>query len=202
MIRLFFIFLLVLIIFPLHSQDFKKYYAVVWDVNQPLSNKDFVNNTSTRGGRFIYRESINNRFSVGGDLGFATYHDHLPPQVYASGNGSIYAELFTYVYNYSLSISGEYYFTEAFWLKPFAGFGIGASFNRYSSFYNVYGDTDRVWGALFRPHAGALIRFGNKSRWAARVSAHYDWATTRSENFGYKNFSNLGADVGIVFMFK
>lgn len=202
MIRFFLIFIFAGSFIPGISQDFKKYYAVVFDANKPLTNKEFINNPSTRGGRFIYRESINNRFSAGGEIGFATYNDHLPPQTYPSGSSTVFAELFTYAYNYSLTISGEYYFTEGMWIKPFVGFGLGAAYNRYTSFYNVFADSDGVWGALFRPNAGALMRFGKKSRWAGRVSTHFDYSTTKSPNFDYNSFINVGVDAGITLIVR
>ena len=202
MIRFFLTFIFLGILIPTNGQDFRKYYSVVFDMNMPLSNKDYIDNISTRGARFVYRESINNKFSVGGDLGFATYHDHLPPQTYTNGNTTVFAELFTYVYNYTLSISGEYYFTEEKWIKPFAGFGLGACYNRYAFFYNVFADEDRVWGALFRPNVGTLMRFGNRSRLAARISVHFDYSTTKSADFDYNSFTNLGADAGITLILR
>ena len=184
------------------SQDFKKYYAIVFDANMPLSNKDFVDNISKRGARFIYREHINSKFSVGGDLGFATYNDRLPPQTYTNGNTTVFAELFNYVYNYTLSLSGEYYFTEEKWIKPFAGLGIGMCYSRYTFYYNVFADQDRAWGGLVRPNVGTLLRFGKRSRLAARISIHFDYSTTKSADFDYNNFTNLGADAGLTLLFR
>ena len=202
MIRLLLTIIFIGILVPGLSQDFKKYYALVFDANLPLSNKEFIDNYSTRGARFIYRENINNKFSVGGDIGFATYNDRLPPQTYTNGNTTVFAELFTYVYNYSLSLSGEYYLTEEKWIKPFAGLGIGACYNRYTFYYNVFADEDRVWGALVRPNVGTLLRFGNQSRLAARISIHFDYSTTKSADFDYKSFTNLGADAGLTLIIR
>jgi hypothetical protein len=202
MIRVLLTFILTGVFIPGFTQDFRKYYAVVFDANLPLVNKEFIDNISTRGARFIYRESINNKFSAGAEIGFATYNDHLPPQAYVNGNTTVFAELFTYVYNYTLTLSGEYYFTEEKWIKPFAGLGLGACYNRYAFFYNVFADEDRVWGALFRPNVGTLMRFGKNARLAARISVHFDYSTTKSTDFDYTSFVNLGADAGITWIIR
>jgi hypothetical protein len=184
------------------SQDFKKYYSVVWDLNTPLSNTSLIGNSTLRGGRLLYREVINNRFSVGADLGFATYHDHLEPAVYQNGSNSLYAELFPYAYNYSLTFSGEYYLVQQNNLSAFAGLGIGAAYNNYTIYYNVFQDVEKVWGVLIRPNAGTLIKLGKNGRWAARLSVHYDYSSAKASDFDYKNFTNVGLDAGLALVFQ
>jgi hypothetical protein len=185
-----------------HGQDFKKYYSLVWDFNAPISNRELISKSTLRSGRFIYRETINNRFSVGGDIGFATYHDHLPPDVYTSGNNSLYAEVFPFAYNYTFTFSGEYYYLDQDRLKAFAGIGIGASYNKFTAYYNVFSNEDKTWGALFRPNTGVLVRLGKKWRWAGRIAFHLDYATNKSTDFDYKNFINAGLDAGFALMLQ
>ncbi len=189
-----------IVAWPCSAQFFDKYYSVVFDVNKPLSNTEFIKNTSTRGAKFIYREFINEKFSVGGEFGLATYNDYVPPAVYTNGNTSIYTDFFGYAYNYSLTLSGEYYFITDKWIMPYAGFGFGAAYNRYTIFYNIYGDEDKKWGALFRPNVGTLMRFGKKTSWGATAGIHLDFSTAKSKDFDYKNFSNLGFQIGLVYM--
>jgi hypothetical protein len=183
------------------AQDFRKYYSIVFDANKPLSNKEYIDNISTRGAKFVYREFINERFTMGGELGFATYNDHLPPGVYGS-NPAVYAEVFSYVYNYTLTLSGEYYFVKNRWILPYAGLGLGVSYSRIDAYYNIFQDEEKKWGALIRPNAGVLMRFGKTSRWGASIGLHLDYSTIKSENFDYKNFSNLGLQAGLFVMIR
>jgi hypothetical protein len=184
------------------AQTFDKYYALVVDVNKPLSNTEFVKQISMRGAKFIYRESIGEKFSAGAEIGFATYNDYLPPTVYTSGNKSIYTDLYTYVYNYTLAISGEYYFVTQSWIMPYAGLGLGVSYNRFTAYYNIFQDEDKAWGGLVRPHVGTLFKFGKRSAWGANLAIHLDYSTTKSEDWDYKNFSNVGLQAGLVYMMR
>ena len=183
------------------GQDFRKYYSVVADVNKPLSNKAFIGNTSTRGAKFVYREFISDKFAVGGELGFATYHDYVPPTQYGN-NPTLYTDIYSYVYNYTLTLSGEYYFVTNSWIMPYAGLGIGLSYSKIDAYFNIFQDEEKKWGALLRPNIGTLMRFGNKSRWGASIGIHLDYATIKSENFDYKNFTNVGLQGGLFVMLR
>ena len=184
------------------GQEFKKYYAVVTDVNKPLSNTEFLKKTSTRGAKFIYREFINEKLAMGGEVGFVTYNDYIPPTVYTSGNTSIYTDLYSYVYHYSATLSGEYYFITNQWIMPYAGLGIGVAYNRLTAYYNIFQDEEKKWGALFRPNVGTLMRFGNKARWGATFGVHFDYSTIKSTDFDYKNFTNLGFQAGLMVIIR
>lgn len=183
------------------SQDFKKYFALTADINKPLSNVEFIKATSSRGAKFMYREKINEKFTAGLDLGFATYHDYLPPTAYDIPPATkIYTDVFGYVFNYTLTIAGEYYFVKDSWIMPFAGFGLGVSYSKLAQYYNIFGDEEKKVGGLFRPHLGTLMRFGKTSKFGAIFSTHLDYSTINSKTFEYKSFSNLGFQFGLFVM--
>ncbi len=196
----YFIFILSAVAWNSSAQSVTKYFGLVYDVNKPLSNKEFIDNISKRGAKLIYREYINEKFSVGGDLGFSHYQDYVPPMVYMDGNTSIYTDLYGYVSNYSLTVSGDYSFFTNKILQPYVGLGIGATYSKLQAFYNVYGEEEGKWAALLRINAGALLRFGKLSSWGALAGFHFGTSTLRSSNFEYKNFSDLGFQVGLVYM--
>ncbi len=87
-------------------------------------------------------------------------------------------------------------------MSPFAGLGIGASYNRYIIYYNVFQDEETAWGVLVRPNTGVLIKVGKNGRWAGRLSVHFDYSTAKASDFDYKNFINVGLDAGLALLLQ
>ena len=184
-----------------HGQYYSKYFAVTADFNKPIVNQEFINRISQRSFKLVYREFITDRFTVGAELGMATYHDYIPPDVYVNNNTSIYTDIYPYVYNYTMAISGEYFFSTDKVVMPYAGFGLGAAYNQFTMYYNVFHQQDNRWGALVRPHAGVILRFAKKSKWGVMTDMHLDYSTTKSNDTDYTNgFANVGFQVGLVYL--
>lgn len=184
-----------------NAQYYSKYFALALDFNKPILNKEFVSNISQKSYKLVYREFISDRFSVGGELGMATYSGYIPPYVYVQDNTSIYTDIYSYVYNYTIALSGEYFFTTDKIVMPYVGFGLGAAYNQFTMYYNVFQQQDNRWGAMVRPHAGAIFRFGKKSNWGIMSDVHLDYSTTKSEDTDYdKGFANVGLQVGLVYL--
>jgi hypothetical protein len=182
------------------AQD--RYVYVNLDINTPLSNRSWVGSTSSSGIRAGIRSFINDKFSVGLDLGMANYDDYLPTATYQTGTKTITTDYFKYVYSFSAVASGQYNFRVGNGEKlfPYAGIGVGAENNEYVRYYNVYKDTDTSWGFLARPEAGILFKFTRYRSLGAMAAVHYDFATNRSNVFNYNNFSNIGFQIGVVFL--
>jgi hypothetical protein len=188
-------------VFGVKAQVYSKYFAATLDINKPILNKEFINKFSQNSYKLIYREFITERLTVGGELGMATYSDYIPPYVYVQDNTSIYTDIYPYVYNYSIALSGEYFFTTDKIVMPYAGFGLGAAYNQFTMYYNVFQQQDSRWGAMVRPHAGAIFRFGKESNWGLISDVHLDYATTKSEDTDYnKGFANVGLQLGLVYL--
>src|SRR5690606_20460245 len=100
------------------------------------------------------------------------------------------------------TVSGQYYFPlgekERFF--PYVGLGLGANRNEYNVYYNIYTDTDRVFGFLARPEAGIIVRIGERRRTGIMAAVHYDYSTNKSDDFDYDNFSSVGVQLGIVLL--
>lgn len=184
--------------FVADAQYFEKAYSVGWNINTPLTNKDYVDNVSVRGFRFGYREFINENFSVGVDFNNATFDEHKPRQTFTVPGSSITTDLFNYSYHYGLTLSGEYFFKTEQRLMPFAGVGIGASFIDYQQYFNVYVNESNDWGVLVRPQGGVLYRI--KDTWALQAAVHYDYSSVKAEALGLDAASNLGFLIGVVFL--
>jgi len=180
------------------QSGFDRYITVSWDVLTPLSNTSFIKQPSPLGFYIGYREKINEHFFIGGDLNSATLREHTPRQTYHSSTGDITTDFYKYVVVFAATVSGEYYFTPDKRLVPFAGLGLGANYNSYSLYYNVYSAKDNGWGVLIRPQAGMFYRMGKQQSWALLAALHLDYSTASNAYFNYQQFATIGFRVGIV----
>lgn len=181
------------------------YFYVNLDVNKPLAGTEWMGSgASARGARLGYRGFIRegDRFSLGADFNFTSYNKYNPTHVFESPGGAIGTDYYNYLYQYGLTVSGQYYFPvgESEHFFPYAGLGIGATHVEYTRYYNIYSDVEKKWGFLARPEAGIVIRFVKDRAIGAMAAVHYDYTTAKSPKFGLGNFSSVGFQVGLVFM--
>ncbi|HEY0744685.1 MAG TPA: outer membrane beta-barrel protein [Chryseosolibacter sp.] len=179
-----------------------KYLYLGINYDMPLSNKDWVSKGSAQGIRLGYRSFITDRVSAGIDLGSSSVNEYKPTRTIESSTGAITTDYFNYIYSYSAVISGQYNFLvgDGDLVFPHVGLGLGANYNEYTQYYNIYTDSDKAFGFLARPEAGILVRFGTRRSLGAMASVHYDYSTNKSEVFGYKNYSTVGFQIGLMFM--
>ncbi len=180
------------------GQDFGGYYTASFDFNQPLSNTSWISNASVLGVKVGYHKLLSEKFSLGGEVNWGTYKQYHPTETFTSSSGAVTTDYFNYVYAYGLVLSGRYLFSYNHLVNPYVGLGMGVAYNKYTSFYNVYGDQNKVFGFLVRPEAGMLLRFSQVRSLAGLIGIHYDYSTAQDKNNGYTGFSNLGLNVGIV----
>lgn len=182
----------------------ERYFYVALDVNKPMSNTSWINGTSTSGLKAGFRAFLNNneRISLGVDISSQTYDEYKPKRTIEKPGGAVTTDYYNYIYSYSALASGQYYFPlgEERMFLPYAGLGLGANLNEYVKYYNIYSDTDRKWGFVARPEAGILVRFSKRKSIGAIAAVHYDYSTNNSDLFGYKNFSSIGFQLGLMFM--
>ena len=192
--------------------DYSKFFYASWDANMPMSNASFINQTSSLGFKLGFRKKINDedRFWVGGDLGEAIYKQYTPYQVYNFGTQSVATDLYHYAYSYSGTVNIDYFFFPMDKrVAPYVGLGIGASYIKFSEYYNISSSSATTWGLLVRPEAGFLIGFTPTSPWRLKAAVHFDYASN-SYNFytsnsflassKYSNFISTGFQIGILKM--
>ncbi len=187
------------IVFCAAAQE--KYFYANFDFNTPKSNTAWLGDATNNGLRVGYRAFIKERFSVGLDLGYASYDQYFPKRTFYREDGAITTDYFNYITAYTIAASGQYNFrlkSELFY--PYVGLGLGAASLEYNQYYNVYTETDRSWGFLARPEAGVLVRLFKRRSVGLMGAVHYDYATNKSEINNYSNFSNIGVQFGIMIM--
>lgn len=197
--------IILLFLFPiLITEAQENYFYISWNGNIPLSSTEYIDNASGRGARIGYRKFIGSerRFSAGIDFNWAQYDEYKPRETFVNESGAITTDYFNYIYQYGLTVSGQYYFPlgekERFF--PYVGLGLGANRNEYNVYYNIYTDTDKVFGFLARPEAGILVRVGERRRTGIIAAVHYDYSTNKSSVLDYDNFSAVGFQVGVALL--
>ncbi len=186
--------------FSINAQDqFERYLAVSWDVQAPLSNTNYIKGVSMGGFQIGYRERINDHFYMGFDYNTMIFTQHDPRQTYYSSSGDLTTDFYKNAVVYAGTLSGEYQFSPGKRIVPFVGFGLGANYNTYALYYNIYASKDNGWGAMLRPQAGAIIKLGQKQSWGIIAAVHYDYSTAKSVYFNYQNFTTIGLRVGFFF---
>jgi hypothetical protein len=179
----------------------ERYIFVNLDINTPVSNTGWIKSTSSRGARAGYRQFINEKFSAGIDVGWSYFMDYKPKESFTTGTSTITTDYYNYIRSFSIAASGQYYpsFGNDTFL-PYVGIGLGASSNEYRQYYNIYTDTDASWGFLARPEAGVLVRLSKRRSIGAMAGVHYDFSTSKSDSYGYSNFSVIGVHIGVMFL--
>ena len=182
----------------------ENYLYINWDVNTPLTNKTWIDRTSTRGAKIGYRMFLGQerRISAGVDINWAQFDEYKPKETFENSSGAITTDYFNYIYHYGLTASGQYYFPlgEGERFFPYVGLGLGANYNDYVVYYNIYSDRDKAFGFLARPEAGILVRLGSRRKVGIMAAVHYDYSTNKTNDFDYSSFSTVGFQVGIMSM--
>lgn len=180
---------------------YDRFFYVSLDVNKPLTNTNWIGDVSALGVKLGFRKMINQRFSAGFDGNWATYHQYQEPVTIMTSSGAVHTDYFKYVYTYGLTVTGQFYLKPvdgSSKILPYVGLGLGAANHEFVVFYNIYRDSESKWGFIARPEAGVLFPFSRKIGVMAAI--HYDYATSKPESYDYNGFSNVGLQVGLLFV--
>jgi len=181
------------------AQDFDRMFSIGWDINKPITNTNWIDETSFLGFKAGYKGMVTDRFAAGVDFTWSTYKHYEPWTVFYGPDGAISTDFFNYVYAYGLMASGQYFLpTGNPKLMPYVGLGAGVAYNHFVQYYNIYTDQDEGWGFAARPEVGILLPFGGKVGLQAAV--HYDYTTAGTDYFDYSGFQHYGFSIGLVIM--
>jgi hypothetical protein len=172
-------------------------FHINWTIVKPTYT-DFVGKTSSRGVRLGFTRFINEHFGAGIEGGFNVLDDYVPRQTYYYPGGAITTDIFNYMYNYTLTVNGQYYFKKSGLFVPYAALHAGVIFTEYTLFYNAYSETESKAGIAMRPELGALYRFQTYGALGLKAAIGYEYAANKSESYGIDNFSGLNVQIGIV----
>jgi hypothetical protein len=183
------------------AQD--SYFYLTYNANKPTAN-GWLESSSSRGWHLGYQGFLRNfeRLSIGLDVHWTQFDQYQPYETFPNSSGATSTDYFKYIYQYGGALTSRYYFPlgdrELFF--PYAGLGLGATYNEYLLYYNVFTEGEDRWGFLARPEAGILARFREGGSLGVIASVHYDFSTNSSPSFEVSNFSALGFQIGLLLM--
>lgn len=197
------------------TKDFTKYISLGWDFNTPLSNTQFINSTSSAGVRLSYRKRLNDvdNLWAGFEFGAASYSQYYSYQTYFSSSSATSSDFYNYVNTYSLAFSIDYFFLPLEKkIAPYLGLSLGAASTNFTQYYNVNKVNDNAWGVQVKPELGVLASPKTNGAWKIKAAVHYDYASNTTDfvkndflllrGSDYKNFMNVGLQIGIVKMIR
>jgi hypothetical protein len=181
------------------AQLYQSAIYVGWNTTVPLSDKEFIGKTSASGLRMGFSKFINDRLGFGLEGSYAMLDDYVPLRTYDFPGGTISAELYNYMYQFTVMANVQYYFLQGTKFIPYASVGVGMAFTDYRIYYNAFEDQDTQNGFAIRPEVGTFFRVKEYSRWGLKGSISYEYAANKSENFAIDNFSAISLQLGLVF---
>jgi outer membrane protein len=119
--------------------------------------KSYVSSSSFRGAAVEYRYHVQEKISVGADIGWNTFYERRAYDTYTSGTISLSGVQYRYINAMPIYLAGDYYFKPGEKLNPFIGLGVGTLYTRRNTDMNLYTLENKVWAFALRPEAGVLV---------------------------------------------
>lgn len=175
-----------------------RFVAVGWDINTPLNNTGFIDNTSASGLSVQGRYFVSEHISVGGEIAWASLYEYAPRETYTFENGAVTTDLYKFNYLLPITANAHYYLMPDRKVSPYVGLGVGAMYSQQDFYFNVYNLSFSKWGYLVKPEVGALFKFG-RSNMGAMLGVRYNYGTNRVPILNFDNMQTLGVNFGLVF---
>lgn len=186
--------------FAASAQIYESGFHVTLNTLKTISDKDFIDRTSSAGIRLGYSKFLGERFGFGIEGGHSVLRGHDPYQTYYYDGGAISYESHRFVYYYTFMANGQYYFVQGKHFIPYASLGLGVAFSQYRLYYNVYQEEDKKTAFAVRPEVGTIFRIKEHAGWGLKAAVGYDYTTNKSDYFGTDNLSSLNVQFGFVFL--
>ena len=119
--------------------------------------KSFISSSSFRGAAVEYRYHVQEKISVGADIGWNTFYERRAYDTYTSGTISLSGVQYRYINAMPIYLAGDYYFKPGEKLNPFVGLGVGTLYTRRNTDMNLYTLENKVWAFALRPEACLLV---------------------------------------------
>ncbi|MCU0415555.1 MAG: outer membrane beta-barrel protein [Cytophagaceae bacterium] len=179
---------------------FQSAFLVKYDVNIPLANRNFLDNTSFVGFEIEGKWKVASNITCGIGVNWSTYYQYQPRATYPVRDGlDITTDLYKYIYTLPITFNTQYHFTPGEQVIPYVGMGIGTCYANHKVLFNGYETSDHNWGIALRPEIGAAIFLGRESTTALHAAIRYSYLSNGNEELNYNNFQSLGFQLGLNF---
>jgi hypothetical protein len=174
--------------------------GVVWDVNVPVSNK-YINSTSLAGFNLQYRKLLKRRLSVGIDISWNAYSQHVAGETQQTNDGAITTDFYKYLYALPIALNMHYYFFQSRAVIMYGGLGLGALYSVQKKYYSTHVSDDDNWGFLVRPEVGALILPARAANFGFLLGTRFSYSTNTQETLSINGIRSLGFQAGLIYFY-
>ncbi len=158
--------------------------------------RDFIDETSFRGFFMDGRGMINEKFSIGGGMGWNIYNQSYDRETYEFDGGAITGQKWNYFFQMPLFVNTHYYFTHQGPIQPRIGLSTGGYYTEYEVQMGTFSLYDKEWRFALTPEAEIYVPFGT-SDWGINLRAKYNYMFYNDNNInGLQNFT---IDIGFTF---
>ena len=165
----------------------------------PLGNfKDVVDKTSVRGADVNILYGLNEKFSLGLNIGFQDFYQKFPRGLYKLSDGSdISAVITNSVQTIPLLATARYNFMPEGRVQPYATAGAGAAFVTNKQYLGEYPNENNKFSFAAKPGIGVYIPFRKQGQVGLNLGVNYHYIAYKEA--GISNLSYLGFTAGIGF---
>lgn len=176
-----------------------------YQISVPLGDiKDFTDKASFRGMDLEYHHFLNDRFSLGGLIGWNVFYhnlDHHTGDFRFNGSDNIYTitgNQYRYINTVPLMAVGRYYFTDnTTAIRPFLGLGLGTRWTEKRLEVGQYSSTLSRWQFSFAPEIGMLVPLNDQV--ALNFGAKYSYGT-KAAHGRIPEFQSFTFSIGLILM--
>lgn len=191
--RTFLIIIFALIGFTVQAQQ--SMFNLNYSMAVPMGDsKDFVGNSSFRGGTFEGRGFINDQLSVGGYLGWNIFNETRVGEEYSGPGLDVKGTQYRFLNMIPMQVTTHYYLGDFEGVTAYGGIGVGATRSLQRTEIGLIAVTNNNWHLGISPEIGVYIPLNFNVGF--NVSARYDHAV-KSNDYTY---SNLTFNIGFSFL--
>ncbi len=177
----------------------EQYWSYSQRLNIPMGDfTNFVNEVSYRGGSIEYR-NIRDNISIGGSVGWTGFYENTPRETFQYEGGAITAEQWNFLYATDFNVTGHYYLSTPFGLKPYIGAKVGTTRLEEIKIAGIYETNSVNWGFNYRVGLGLLFQIPDMP---IGLKLNGSWNQTIYESTYFKNVNYIGVDLGIYYSFQ
>ena len=175
--------------------------SVIWNFDYSMGFaigdfNDFIDEPSFRGFFMDGRKLINDKFSIGGGMGWNVYNQNYERSTYEFDGGAVTGKKWNYFFQMPLFVNAHYYFFHQGVVQPRIGLSTGGYYTEHEVQIGTFSLIDKMWKFGFTPEVEVYIPFGT-SDWGINVRGKYNYIFYDDNRInGLQNFT---IDVGFTF---
>ena len=160
-------------------------YNLGWTAGD-MSN--FISDNSYRGFSIDGRKFINNKFTIGGYMGWTGFFEKFDRKTYPIDNSTTVTGVGSNTYyNFTLGMNAHYYPLQNSAIKPYVGVSVGPTYQTIQTQIGRYYIDNQSWQFMVAPELGVFIPFGPDSDIGVNTGIRYNLVSFHNTNYGISN---------------